>query len=150
MSSPVYPTELVGLSEEQREVVMAPPGPLLVLAGAGSGKTRALTQRVARFLREGVPPHRLLLMTFTNQAAREMLGRLRTQLDTGPADLGELWAGTFHHLALRVLRRHGWRLGYSERFAVLDRHDACDLLMGSLADLPPPPGRHWPRPALLQ
>lgn len=138
---------LIGLSEEQREVVMAPPGPLLVLAGAGSGKTRALTQRVARFLRAGVAPERVLLMTFTNQAARQMLARLTAQSRRG---LDGLWVGTFHSLALRVLRRHGHRIGLPERFAVLDRHDSCDLLAGCLAEAPAAAGRSWPRPAALQ
>jgi DNA helicase-2/ATP-dependent DNA helicase PcrA len=136
-----------GLSDEQHEVVMAPPGPLLVLAGAGSGKTRALTQRVARFLKAGVPPERVLLMTFTNQAARQMLARLQAQ---SRRVLDGLWVGTFHHLALRVLRRYGYRIGLPERFAVLDRNDAADLLLSCLADVPPPAGRSWPRPLLLQ
>ena len=86
--------ELLGLSDEQRAVVLAPPGPLLVLAGAGSGKTRALTQRVARFLRAGVAPERVLLMTFTNQAARQMLARLQAQCRRV---LDELWATSTGH-----------------------------------------------------
>ena len=152
--APSYATDLNdrdsplnGLSDEQREVVLAPAGPLLVLAGAGSGKTRALTQRVARFLREGVAPERVLLMTFTNQAARQMLARLTAQSRRG---LDGLWAGTFHSLALRVLRQHGRRIGLPERFAVLDRHDSSDLFAGCFTELPLPPGRTWPRPALLQ
>lgn len=139
--------ELLGLSDEQRAVVLAPPGPLLVLAGAGSGKTRALTQRVARFLRAGVGTERVLLMTFTNQAARQMLTRLQAQCRRV---LDGLWVGTFHCLALRVLRRHGARIGLPERFAVLDRGDGSDLLAGCLAEAPPPPGRAWPRPGVLQ
>lgn len=139
--------ELLGLSDEQRAVVCAPPGPLLVLAGAGSGKTRALTQRVARFLRAGVPPERVLLMTFTNQAARQMLSRLQAQ---SRRVLDGLWVGTFHCLALRVLRRHGHRIGLPERFAVLDRGDGSDLLAGCLAEVSPPAGRVWPRPGVLQ
>lgn len=149
----VAEASLLQLSEEQRAAVLAPPGPLLILAGAGSGKTRVLTQRVAQVLRSGVPASRVLLMTFTNQAARQMQARLQAQL---PRALDGLWAGTFHHLALRVLRPHGYRIGLPDRFEVLDRHDALDLLGGCLAEVAPPsaplpPGlRSWPRPALLQ
>ena len=78
-----------GLSDEQRQVVLAPAGPLLVLAGAGSGKTRALTQRVAYFLRQGLSPDRVLLVTFTNHAARQMLARLGA-LQRQP--LADIWA----------------------------------------------------------
>lgn len=138
---------LDGLTDEQRAVVTAPTGPLLVLAGAGSGKTRVLTHRVAYLLRQGTAPERVLLMTFTNQAARQMVARLHQllpQLRRGP-----LWAGTFHHIALRVLRSDGWRLGLRERFTVLDRHDAADVMASCLAELVPP-GRGWPRASLLQ
>ena len=132
------------LSDEQRAVVMAPPGPTLVIAGAGSGKTRALTFRVARLLRSGVRPERILLATFTNRAAREMCQRVErlTSVDTRG-----LWAGTFHHLGCRVLRRFGPRIGLDPRFGLLDPGDARDLLGRCLDDQG---GRGMPSPATLQ
>ncbi|MFO0576732.1 MAG: ATP-dependent helicase [Polyangia bacterium] len=148
-SSPDDDPLLSGLSEEQRAVVLAPPGPTLVLAGAGSGKTRALVHRAAYLLRAGVPADRLLLMTFTNQAARQMLARIAAISSQSREALASLWAGTFHHLALRTLRQHGHRIGLPERFVVLDRNDAADLLASCLGEVAPPPGRSWPRPALL-
>ena len=141
---------LSGLSDEQARVVLAPPGPLLVLAGAGSGKTRALTQRVGYFLRCGVEPERILLVTFTNHAARQMVARLSAQAPRAPRSIDGLWAGTFHHLAVRVLRRHGFRIGLSDRFVILDRNDAVDLLGSCLSEMPPPRGLNWPRASLVE
>src|SRR5205085_605063 len=100
------------LSDEQRLVVLAPPGPVLVLAGAGSGKTRVLCHRVAHLVRSGTQEARVLLMTFTNRAAREMVRRAAGLVGEpapggGPAAPGRplaAWAGTFHHVALRLLR----------------------------------------------
>src|SRR5947199_3818753 len=88
------------LNPEQLEVVMAGDGPLLVIAGAGSGKTRTLTYRVARLLESGVPPQNILLLTFTNKAAREMLHRVATLV---PGDERRITGGTFHHVANLVL-----------------------------------------------
>jgi DNA helicase-2/ATP-dependent DNA helicase PcrA len=144
---------LAGLSPEQVSVVLSPPGPLLVLAGAGSGKTRALTHRVAYFLSHGVAPEHLLLVTFTNQAARSLLGRI-AQLgwSRSRVDSDTLWLGTFHHLALRVLRQHGHRIGLSDRFVVLDRGESADLLAACMDEVSAPRSRDrlWPRPAQLQ
>ncbi|MBI3272606.1 MAG: ATP-dependent helicase [Planctomycetes bacterium] len=104
---------------------MAGGGPLLVIAGAGSGKTRTLTYRVARLLESGVPADSILLVTFTNKAAREMLRRVESLLDaTGP----RIWGGTFHHIGHSVLRRHAADLGYSTGFSILDREDSRDLM----------------------
>jgi DNA helicase-2/ATP-dependent DNA helicase PcrA len=118
------------LNPEQRAVVLASGGPMLVIAGAGSGKTRALTYRVARLLGEGVPPDRLLLCTFTNRAAREMLRRVE---ELCGVDTRGLWGGTFHHVANLLLRRHHDRLGLPESFGILDREDSRDLLGACLA-----------------
>src|SRR5947208_14381139 len=104
---------------------MAPARPLLVIAGAGSGKTRTLTYRVAYLLENGIDPQNILLLTFTNKAAREMLGRIANLL---PVDAGELWGGTFHSIGNRILRRHGSALGYSSRFSIMDREDQKDLI----------------------
>src|SRR6476661_8515973 len=91
------------LNPQQHEAVTAPPGPALVIAGAGSGKTRTLTYRVAYLLENGVLPSNILLLTFTNKAAREMLDRV-TSLITN--DISGLWGGTFHSVGNRILRRH--------------------------------------------
>lgn len=113
------------LNEEQREAVTAAPGPILVVAGAGSGKTRALTYRVAYLLDNGVEPSRILLATFTNKAARQMLERVSRLIPQGTE---AIWGGTFHHLAHRLLRRHAALAGYDPSFTILDRSDSAELL----------------------
>jgi DNA helicase-2/ATP-dependent DNA helicase PcrA len=113
------------LNEQQLAAVTARPGPLLVIAGAGSGKTRTLTYRVAYLLENGIDPRNILLLTFTNKAAREMLGRVANLL---PVDASGLWGGTFHSVGNRILRRHGTALGYSSGFTIMDREDQKDLI----------------------
>jgi len=113
------------LNEQQMAAVTAPPGPILVIAGAGSGKTRTLTYRVAYLLENGIDPQNILLLTFTNKAAREMLGRVANLL---PLDAGGIWGGTFHSVGNRILRRHGSVLGYSSGFTIMDREDQKDLI----------------------
>jgi len=113
------------LNPQQLAAVTAPPGPLLVIAGAGSGKTRTLTYRVAYLLENGVDPRNILLLTFTNKAARQMLDRVANLL---PVDSSGLWGGTFHSIGNRMLRRHGSVLGYSSGFTILDREDQKDLI----------------------
>jgi DNA helicase II / ATP-dependent DNA helicase PcrA len=113
------------LNEQQLAAVMAPPGPLLVIAGAGSGKTRTLTYRVAYLLENGIDPRNILLLTFTNKAARQMLDRVANLL---PVDASGLWGGTFHSVGNRILRRHGSALGYSSGFTIMDREDQKDLI----------------------
>jgi DNA helicase-2/ATP-dependent DNA helicase PcrA len=113
------------LNEQQLAAVTAPPGPLLVIAGAGSGKTRTLTYRVAYLLENGIDPRNVLLLTFTNKAAREMLSRVANLL---PVDASGLWGGTFHSIGNRILRRHGSALGYSNAFTIMDREDQKDLI----------------------
>src|SRR5574342_1043705 len=108
------------LNEQQLAAVTAPPGPALVIAGAGSGKTRTLTYRVAYLLEQGIPPDRILLLTFTNKAAREMMRRVAELLGQ---ELEELWGGTFHSIGNRILRRHAPSLGYQRDFSILDRED---------------------------
>jgi DNA helicase-2/ATP-dependent DNA helicase PcrA len=117
-----YPAEL---NEQQLAAVTAPPGPILVIAGAGSGKTRTLTYRVAYLLENGIDPRNILLLTFTNKAAREMLNRVANLL---PVDASGLWGGTFHSVGNRILRRHGTALGYSSGFSIMDREDQKDLI----------------------
>ena len=113
------------LNEQQLAAVTAPPGPLLVIAGAGSGKTRTLTYRVAYLLENGIDPRNVLLLTFTNKAAREMLNRVANLL---PMDASGIWGGTFHSVGNRMLRRHGSALGYSSGFTIMDREDQKDLI----------------------
>jgi len=119
------------LNEEQYAAVTAPPGPLLIIAGAGSGKTRTLTYRVAYLIENGVEPENILLATFTNKAAREMVQRVGSLL---PHDISRMWGGTFHHIANRFLRRHANALGYGLDFTITDRDDAKDLLNGCYGD----------------
>ncbi|MBR5186455.1 MAG: UvrD-helicase domain-containing protein, partial [Akkermansia sp.] len=113
------------LNPEQYAAVTTTAPQALVIAGAGSGKTRTLTYRVAWLLEQGVAPWRILLLTFTNKAAREMLERV-TAL-TG-ADAGQLWSGTFHSVANRLLRQHATRLGYLPGFTIFDSDDQRALM----------------------
>ncbi len=119
-----------GLNPEQREAVQTLSGPLLVLAGAGSGKTRVVTYRIANLIRHGTPPDRILAVTFTNKAAKEMRQRIGAQLgqrgrprpkkkESPPEPV----IGTFHSNCVRILRRHARRLEYPDRFAIYDRSD---------------------------
>src|SRR3977135_3689784 len=112
------------LNEQQLAAVTANPGPLLVIAGAGSGKTRTLTYRVAYLLENGIDPRNILLLTFTNKAARQMLDRVANLM---PVDASGIWGGTFHSVGNRMLRRHGSALGYNSGFSIMDREDQKDL-----------------------
>jgi len=125
VSTSIHVDYAVELNEHQLAAVTAPPGPILVIAGAGSGKTRTLTYRVAYLLENGIDPRKILLLTFTNKAAREMLNRVANLL---PVDASGLWGGTFHSVGNRILRRHGSALGYSSGFTIMDREDQKDLI----------------------
>ncbi len=125
ISTSIHVDYAAELNEQQLAAVTAPPGPILVIAGAGSGKTRTLTYRVAYLLENGIDPRNILLLTFTNKAAREMLGRVANLL---PVDASGLWGGTFHSVGNRILRRHGSALGYSSGFTIMDREDQKDLI----------------------
>jgi DNA helicase-2/ATP-dependent DNA helicase PcrA len=120
------------LNSQQFAVVTAGPGPLLVIAGAGSGKTRTLTYRVARLIETGIDPHRILLLTFTNKAAREMLHRVEMLT---PYNATRIWGGTFHHIANRILRVHGERVGLAQNFTILDQSDAYSILDAAMLEL---------------
>jgi DNA helicase II / ATP-dependent DNA helicase PcrA len=113
------------LNDEQCQVVFADRGPVLVIAGAGSGKTRTVTYRVARLIEAGTSPSRILLVTFTNRAAREMLTRVESLI---PSDARRVWGGTFHSLANRLLRRHATSIGYENNFSILDTEDAKEMI----------------------
>ncbi|HEV7570889.1 MAG TPA: ATP-dependent helicase [Thermoanaerobaculia bacterium] len=120
------------LNQEQLDVVMAGEGPMLVIAGAGSGKTRALTYRVSRLIEDGVDPSDILLLTFTNKAAREMLSRVE-QLVT--IDTRRIWGGTFHSIGNRLLRQHAETIGYRSSFTILDSEDSKEMMESSISSL---------------
>jgi len=113
------------LNDEQYAAVTAAPGPLLVLAGAGSGKTRTLTYRVAYLLSQGVRPGEILLLTFTNKAAKEMLHRVHELTGVEPA---RFWGGTFHSIGHRALRMHGETIGLPRTFTILDAEESEGVL----------------------
>ncbi len=136
------------LNEEQLRAVEAGDGPLLVIAGAGSGKTRTLTFRVARLLERGVPPEGILLLTFTNKAAREMTRRVEA-LAGAAVDVRRILGGTFHHAAHVLLRQHASVLGFSTSFTVLDREDARDLMVTCIAERRLKSDKRFPRPDLV-
>src|SRR5215831_15545427 len=119
------------LNEQQLAAVTAPPGPSLVIAGAGSGKTRTLTYRVAFLLEQGIPPDRILLLTFTNKAAKEMMLRVTDLLGQ---KMEALWGGTFHSIGNRILRRYSDLLGYQRDFTIMDREDARHLITTCIAE----------------
>ncbi len=113
------------LNDEQYAAVTAEPGPLLILAGAGSGKTRTLTYRVAYLLSKGVDPKDILLLTFTNKAAKEMLSRVEDLTGYEPR---RFWGGTFHSIGHRLLRIHGEAVGLAKNFTILDAGEAETVL----------------------
>src|SRR5918911_5093684 len=115
---------LEALNDEQRAAATHAGGPLLILAGAGTGKTTTLCARVAWLVSEGVPSERILLLTFTRRAAREMLQRARALVPASSRVLG----GTFHSVGHRIVRRHAAALGLPPGFGVLDAGDAADVL----------------------
>ena len=136
------------LNSEQYEVVTRADGPCLVLAGAGSGKTRTLIYRVAYLLEKKVRPENILLVTFTNKAARHMLDRIESLLKHRP---GKLWGGTFHHIGNRCLREYAGRLGYTNDFGILDREDSRSLVNSCIRELNIDfTQRRFPRPAVVE
>ncbi len=122
-----------GLNPAQREAVDTLSGPLLVLAGAGTGKTRVVTYRIVRLIRSGIRPDRILAVTFTNKAAGEMQQRAAALLGKRRRTRPEI--STFHSLGVRILRRHIRRLGYPEMFAIYDRADQENVVRGVLREI---------------
>ncbi|MCF7668532.1 MAG: ATP-dependent helicase [Verrucomicrobia bacterium] len=119
------------LNPQQLEAVTSPPGPALVIAGAGSGKTRVLTYRVAYLIEHGAPPESILLLTFTNKAAREMMNRVSELLQYKPRGL---WGGTFHSIGNRVLRNHASSVNLGRDFTIMDADDSNKLLRSVIAE----------------
>jgi DNA helicase-2/ATP-dependent DNA helicase PcrA len=105
------------LNDQQYAAVTSPKGPALVIAGAGAGKTRTLTYRVAYLLEQGIPADRILLLTFTNKAAREMMQRVGDLLGN---EAYVVWGGTFHSIGARMLRRHADCIGFKQDFTIMD------------------------------
>ena len=124
---------LKGLNEPQLEAVTTLQGPLMVLAGAGSGKTRVLTMRIAHLIKNGVDPFNILSLTFTNKAAKEMKERIAKVV--GPSDAKSLWMGTFHSVFARILRSEGHHLGYPSNFTIYDMQDALNVMKKVIKDL---------------
>ncbi len=120
------------LNDEQLRAVTAGGGPILIIAGAGSGKTRTLTYRVARLVEEGTPPARILLVTFTNKAAREMLHRVELLLGE---NVRGILGGTFHHVGNVILRKYAHLMGYEKTFSILDREDVRTILQSTIAEV---------------
>jgi DNA helicase II / ATP-dependent DNA helicase PcrA len=135
--------EIAGLNPEQQDAVRFFEGPILVLAGAGSGKTRVLTTRIAHLIHEfGVDPASILAVTFTNKAAGEMRERVRRLLGHEPVGM---WLGTFHAVGARILRRHAARLGWAPNFSIYDADQALRETKSALERLDLPPKRWHPR-----
>ncbi len=114
------------LNAEQFRVVTAKPGAALVVAGAGTGKTRTITYRVAYLIEQGISPQKIFLATFTNRAAREMLRRVENL--TGSQNVHRVWGGTFHRIANLILRKHAVSIGYSSNYSILDAEDAKEFV----------------------
>ncbi len=133
------------LNAEQRAPVLAEGGPMLVIAAAGTGKTRTLIYRVACLVERGIDPRSILLLTFTNKAANEMLDRARMLVGNM---VSGLWGGTFHHVANRILRFHAGALGYTSDYTIMDRDDSQRLLRDCITVLDLR-DKHFPKPRVL-
>jgi DNA helicase-2/ATP-dependent DNA helicase PcrA len=120
------------LNEEQFRVVTAQPRATLVVAGAGTGKTRTITYRVAYLIEQGISPQRILLATFTNRASREMLKRVEAL--TGSQNVHRVWGGTFHRIANLILRRHAASIGFESNYSILDSEDSRDFIDVCIAE----------------
>lgn len=123
---------LVGLNEPQREAVLHTEGPLMIIAGAGSGKTRVLTYRIAHLLSKGVDAFHILSLTFTNKAAKEMRERIEKVVGT---DAKNLWMGTFHSVFARILRSEAEKIGYPNNFTVYDSDDSKSLIRSIVTEM---------------
>lgn len=116
---------LEDLNSSQKEAVLHPKGPCLVIAGAGSGKTRVLTYRIAHLIKQGIDPFSILALTFTNKAAKEMKNRIEGIVGT---EARSLWMGTFHSIFARILRTEGYKIGYPPNFVIYDTQDSKNLI----------------------
>ncbi len=131
MSKPDFPY-LDGLNEPQKAAVLQTEGPVMIIAGAGSGKTRVLTYRIAHLIRKGVDPFNILALTFTNKAAREMRSRIEKVVGT---EAHSLWMGTFHSIFAKILRIEAEKLGYPSNFTIYDSDDSKSLIKTILKEM---------------
>ena len=133
---------LSGLNDKQIEAVKATQGPVLVISGPGSGKTRCLTHRVAYLIASGIHPAHILGITFTNKAAEEMKNRVSSMLEGKLENIPLM--GTFHSICLRILRKEIPRLGYAPNFSILDSDDQAGLVKRIMTDMQIDPKRYNP------
>ncbi|SEB48473.1 DNA helicase-2 / ATP-dependent DNA helicase PcrA [Tenacibaculum sp. MAR_2009_124] len=139
-------TYLEQLNEPQRAAVLQKEGPMMIIAGAGSGKTRVLTYRIAHIMKQGVDSFNILSLTFTNKAAREMKERIASVV--GHSEARNLWMGTFHSVFARILRSEADRLGYPSNFTIYDTQDAVRLLSSIIKEMKLDRERYKPKQIL--
>lgn len=139
-------TYLDTLNPPQKEAVLQKDGPMIIIAGAGSGKTRVLTYRVAHLMQQGVDAFNILSLTFTNKAAREMKERIANVV--GPSEAKNLWMGTFHSVFARILRSEAERLGYPPNFTIYDTQDSVRLITAIIKEMQLDKDRYKPKQVL--
>ncbi|MDU1583318.1 MAG: UvrD-helicase domain-containing protein, partial [Peptoniphilus harei] len=121
------------LNDKQREALLTTEGPVLILAGAGSGKTKVVTSKIAYLMEElNVPSWKILAITFTNKAAKEMKDRVQKLIDR---DISSMWIGTFHSICVRILRKNIERIGYNSSFTIYDRDDQITVVKEAIAEI---------------
>ena len=126
-------TYLNELNEAQKQAVLQKEGPMIIIAGAGSGKTRVLTYRIAHLMKNGIDPFNILSLTFTNKAAREMKNRIAQVV--GQSEAKNLWMGTFHSVFARILRSEGEKLGFPSNFTIYDAQDSVRLITSIIKEM---------------
>jgi len=134
------------LNEAQKEAVLQREGPMIIIAGAGSGKTRVLTYRIAHLMKNGVDPFNILSLTFTNKAAKEMKSRIAGVV--GQSEAKNLWMGTFHSVFARILRSEGEKLGYPSNFTIYDTQDSVRLISSIIKELQLEKDKYKPKQVL--
>lgn len=139
-------TYLDSLNPPQRAAVLQKDGPMIIIAGAGSGKTRVLTYRIAHLMQQGVDAFSILSLTFTNKAAREMKARIAGVV--GASEAKNLWMGTFHSVFARILRSEGERLGYPSNFTIYDTQDSVRLISAIIKEFQLDKDRYKPKQVL--
>ncbi|MGH9562077.1 MAG: UvrD-helicase domain-containing protein, partial [Terracidiphilus sp.] len=144
-NSPQAMSLLDGLNQRQREAVLATEGPVLVLAGAGTGKTRVITYRIAHLLERRVPGSAILAVTFTNKAANVMRQRINALLRSTGHDASDVWVSTFHSFCARLLRREARYLGLPRDFSIFDDDDQTAAVKRALLQLNLPTDDFPPR-----
>lgn len=134
------------LNEAQKEAVLQKEGPMIIIAGAGSGKTRVLTYRIAHLMKNGIDPFNILSLTFTNKAAKEMKSRIAGVV--GPSEAKNLWMGTFHSVFARILRSEADKLGYPSNFTIYDTQDSVRLISSIIKELQLEKDKYKPKQVL--